>query len=1087
MIFPLISLNQEKKMAMNNMRLINDIVNMNSTVHAQLNSFDYFCEHSIPKILDGKVIESKSYRITIKHVYLVRPEVTVKECLDTMDTYQSNLMAVIESENKNPHHFTTSATMNTNRSTVVMGQIPIMVGCCLSEIKRSDESAYKGYFIMNGAKKIITYEEHIAHNTIFLLMNKKITSFSKYVEFKSVSDVRTSFLDVGLRGKSIVVYCPDVLKDNNTMNISEFLQLFMSYKEIVSINLSMFSHLEVKYHMDLMAIIDNNFNGVLVEPNKEIVCRIRDKFLVHMRGGPIKQKGLFVHKLMFILIKGMLDIIRVDDRDHYGNKRIYSSNNFFATEMNHIFERKYVPKFIKKLDETKYSNEDNIINIFESRSDIISSLRHCIQLNNWTKKMVTNQNVSQTFDSFNSLAYSNLLGKINTPVKNENNKIKGARDYNLTQSEIICPYSTPDGKKIGLVKCMSAQAIISLECNIGIVSIITKITSKFLVLNEKVSVIVNGSTIGQLSELNIKKAIFDILKLKTDYGLITMSVYYNRGIDAIVVSTEGGRLMYPIVMKSIENLNYSLNKFIYLGYIVFVDKHELESYVVEENDIFTTVPNQVYPHDLVNPTCLGTIISLTPFSNNNQSPRDIYQCSIGKQAVSTKKRYRIDDANIDNILFAGEMPVVHTMFNYADSIHHEKSGVNIIMAIMPFNGENQEDSIIMNGSSLDRGLFMSERITTFVGNLNNDDILYIGDIEDKAYSHLKDGLCRVGTLLHKGDVMICVKNIKSMPHIPDNRPTYKSLLTFTGENPAKVKSVTRLNTAKRETVIKILMEELLIPQIGDKFASRHGQKGTIGKIVRQEDMPHDGKGMCPDIIMNLYGFPKRLTIGHMKEAACGNINAMESKTRYCLACIQNKRNPKNPTCEENCGLKEHIKHNLYHNSFYGELVPQSVNDFKASQLYHGETGVKYKRNVFMTIMFYQKLKPMAMDKLNVRTSKLSRGITRQPEGGRSLDGGYRVGLLERDVILAHGCSELLRERIFLNSDYYRLLVCECGNLYHGPESTENDLAHCRLCGSYEIFRIELPYATKVFIQMIMPFNVFIRLIPQRKKNRAPHP
>uniref|UniRef100_A0A6C0JBS3 DNA-directed RNA polymerase n=1 Tax=viral metagenome TaxID=1070528 RepID=A0A6C0JBS3_9ZZZZ len=258
------------------------------------------------------------------------------------------------------------------------------------------------------------------------------------------------------------------------------------------------------------------------------------------------------------------------------------------------------------------------------------------------------------------------------------------------------------------------------------------------------------------------------------------------------------------------------------------------------------------------------------------------------------------------------------------------------------------------------------------------------------------------------------------------------------------------------------------------------QKGTCGNLFRQEDMPFDKNGMTPDVIINPLAIPKRMTIGHLLEAAAGYEAVGNSKTKLCKICVEYKKKLSSPRCDTDCFLEQHIQHYLHYNSFYSKLIPEHLKDFKSTQLYNGSTGEKIPTLIFTGIMYYQKLKHLSKDKLYVRTTGPIQHITRQPKEGRSVEGGYKIGIQERDALLSHGCSVTLRERIFINSDYHKLKVCQCGLLYHGTDPSIDIHAKCKLCGSFDIYEIELPYVTKVFMQMVMAFNICIKLVPKLK-------
>jgi DNA-directed RNA polymerase beta subunit len=325
-------------------------------------------------------------------------------------------------------------------------------------------------------------------------------------------------------------------------------------------------------------------------------------------------------------------------------------------------------------------------------------------------------------------------------------------------------------------------------------------------------------------------------------------------------------------------------------------------------------------------------------------------------------------------------------------------------------------------------------------------------------------LARVGVLVERNDVLVSVKKLSGCGEA-------EALLYHTNDNVMRVKNVETVRNEKGDCVVKIELIEVLTTSIGDKFSSRHGQKGTVGMRVSCVDLPFDEQGITPDVLINPLCIPSRMTIGHMIEMASGQDGCERPLRKYCNVCVKYKEQLKS-RCVNDCVLSETIEKYLYDTSFYNRLIPEHVRAYKMKRYYCGATGEPYEALMYSGVIYYQRLKHISKDKIYVRTLGANQTITRQPKEGRSVDGGHRFGVQERDACIALGCAYTLRERLFLSSDYFKVNVCvDCGLLYHGL--TQNP--RCKCCDSRHIITIELPFSSKVFVQYVAGLNINMRL------------
>jgi len=468
-------------------------------------------------------------------------------------------------------------------------------------------------------------------------------------------------------------------------------------------------------------------------------------------------------------------------------------------------------------------------------------------------------------------------------------------------------------------------------------------------------------------------------------------------------------------------------------------------------------------------TILGAVAGLIPYPHHNQSPRNTYQCAMGKQAmgaVATNWQNRFD--TILYILNYTQRPLVKT--RTLDLIGYEKlpAGHNATVAVMSYSGYDIEDALIVNKASLDRGFGRCMVFKKYSVPLKQ----YANSASDRAMPpqvHPQaprrppdqhkcldaDGIAGVGERLSNGDILVnkyspintvdeaghdeglSVKNMRRAPTVfkgPD------------GDANTYVDRVVLCANQANARMIKIRVRSSRRPELGDKFSSRHGQKGVIGRIVPQEDMPFSDLGICPDIIMNPHGFPSRMTVGKMIELLAGKAGALSGHFGDGSAFAGD-------TVDE---CAEHLVKHGY--SYQGKDLLTS-----------GLSGEPLKAYIFMGPIYYQKLKHMVMDKMHARARGPRQVLTRQPTEGRSRDGGLRLGEMERDCLIGYGASMLLNERLMTSSDGFNATVCEqCGLLASAQ--------WCTGCRTAEHLRsISIPYACKLLFQELQSMNIVPRL------------
>ncbi|XP_021801758.1 DNA-directed RNA polymerase III subunit 2-like isoform X1 [Prunus avium] len=400
------------------------------------------------------------------------------------------------------------------------------------------------------------------------------------------------------------------------------------------------------------------------------------------------------------------------------------------------------------------------------------------------------------------------------------------------------------------------------------------------------------------------------------------------------------------------------------------------------------------------------------------------------------------------------------------------AGQNATVAVMSYSGYDIEDAIVMNKASLDRGFGRCIHMKRYCAvnqkydNNTQDRILRPNrDGTDSGPMRVldDDGLAAPGEIIRRNDILIN----KQVPVV--TRGQFKSALNDSefksvpqrydgpqGES-CVVDKVALCSDKHNNLCFKFLIRHTRRPEVGDKFSSRHGQKGVCGTIVQQEDFPFSERGICPDLIMNPHGFPSRMTVGKMIELLGGKAGVSCGRFHYGSAF------------GEPGGHADKVE------AISETLVRMGFSYDGKDFIYSGITGCPLQAYIFMGPIYYQKLKHMVLDKMHARGSGPRVSLTRQPTEGKARNGGLRVGEMERDCLIAYGASMLLYERLMISSDPFEVQVCRvCGLLGYYNHKLKTGI--CSSCKNGDnISTMKLPYACKLLIQELQSMNIVPRL------------
>ena len=525
------------------------------------------------------------------------------------------------------------------------------------------------------------------------------------------------------------------------------------------------------------------------------------------------------------------------------------------------------------------------------------------------------------------------------------------------------------------------------------------------------------------------------------------------------------------------------------GVIEYVDPYEQnEAFIINFPEHLTPEASHMEVHPC---TIISVVNGMVPFANFNQSPRNQLSCSQSKQGLgmyATNFQNRFDNAS--NVLCYGEGPIVRTLAYDVLGGGLMPYGTNLIMAIMPFNGYNQDDGIIFNYDSFQRGMFRSmnfrsyetfEEVDRLAGTTsvigNPERIPHWTDLKPgRDYSMLDErGIIKIGSVVDENTVLVG-------KYIQDKSGKVKdSSLTAQVWTSGRVESVVVTANNMGLLLVKVRITQDRIPELGDKFSTRHGQKGTIGMLYRAHDLPRTANGLVPDMLVNPHCIPSRMTVAQLMEMLFGQV------------CYENSMIGDATIFTSDPSAPEAIGRILE-----GQFGLEKNNNFI---LYDGASGKQMETSVFMGPVFGMRLKHMTEDKWNARAEGRKEQRTRQPTGGRGQQGGLRIGEMERDGIAAHGTAGFLKETYMERADKAQIRVCNgCGTV-----PIYNDLQNlmvCSLCdgpvqfigtnsGNIEILPtvkkslattsvVEMPYATKLLADELQTFmNMGLRIITQK--------
>ncbi len=1070
-------------------------------VEHQKKSFNEFIDFRLQRIIDeiGEIEletpELAEFKIRLGKVRIPKPNVkeadgAVREITPTEArirdlTYSSPLFVemipVINGVEQEPQE-------------VKLGELPIMVKsklCVLDGLAPEqlveigeDPGDPGGYFIINGTERAIVMVEEV-------LSNRPVVESKGEAQTARINSEASGFVQRHLieRKGGIVTISFANLKKLPVVVLMRALGMETDKEIIEAISTKEQEMQEIYfniYEFDVKTAEEakTHIGDKLKIPQKEYrdkrVNDILDKYLLPHLGQDKKnrkEKALYLAKAVRKLVKLGLQRIEEQDIDHYANKRLRLVSDFLEILFRSILLGKYglvsriVYSYQKLIKRGKMPAIKSIVESDYLSKRIISHMA--------TGQWVGGRTgVCQRLERTNHVRTIAHLRNVISPLSASQEHFE-ARALHATHWGRLCAEETPEGVNIGLRKYLAALAIISGTAGEKDRELVLDIIRKESVAEtEDTSIIfIDGKVVGATDkpEQLVKK-----IRDKRRLGLILpyINVAYLPQVGEVYINADAGRLQRPMIItengkskltdKHIEKLDkgeITWADLLSQGIIEYLDAEEEDYALVALND---SSIGKEHTHVEISPSSiLGLSASFVPFAAHNRGDRVNFGAKMSGQSLGIyATNFLVRPDTKADVLLYPQMPLINTVVGDKIDIESHPQGQNIVIAVMSYKGFNMEDGIVFNKASIERGFGRS----FFFRSYSTEEKKYWGiekdeiKIPDKsisgyrteeAYANLdKDGIVNREISVQSGDVLVGKISplrffgpVESfMVETESRRETSETIRH--GEE-GVVDNVILTETGSGNKLVKITVRSERVPELGDKFASRHGQKGVVALIVPQDDMPFTSRGIVPDIILNPHAIPSRMTIGQLMEIVGAKLSAITGQR-----------------------IDGTVFNGITEGALRTGLKACGFRDDGREVMYDGVTGNRYEASILVGPCYYQKLHHMVANKIQSRARGPVTLLTKQPTAGRVKQGGLRLGEMEKDCLVAHGASLLLKERF--SSDRYSVPICsKCGLV--AIDDKAKGKKYCPLCKKSTIAEVEMSYAFKLMLDELKCLGIYPKI------------
>ena len=1100
--------------------VIQDMLTREGISKQHLNSFDEFLENGLQEIINevGAIdIENAEYpyKIQLGKIKLQRPRMTE---LDGSITNITPAEARLRNVSYVAPFMLEASVVEDGKiletKFIHIGDIPVMAksaACILVRMAEQklidhgeDPHDPGGYFIINGSERVIVGLEDLSYNKIIVDREKvggkfvlKAKVYSSIVGYRAKLELvlkEDGLIVAKIPGSPVDIPIVTLIRALGYESDKEIADAVSHVDEIQNALAGSFDKADVSTSKDAIVYISKRIApGMLEEFQIKRAETLLDwGLLPHLGKHPEnrKEKAQFLGEAACKLLELKLGWIKPDDKDHYGNKVVKFAGQMLADLFRTAF-RNLVRDMKYQLERSGQKRGINAVAAAIRPGIITDKLNNAIATGNWGRGRV---GVTQLLDRTNYLSTLSHLRRVQSPLSRTQPNFE-ARDLHSTHFGRICPSETPEGSNCGLVKNLALSAIISVS--VPSQSIVEKLyeygTQHFTDVSDDVKrdgtrVFVDGKLLGYYKDgKKLSESLRELRRTNsgihphvgisyhaTDQEGSTKRIYINcnagRVLRPLIIIKDNKSLLTKDLLDKISNHLTSWEELVRNGIIELVDANEEENcfIAIDEKNIKKSTHLEIFPSAI-----LGAGASIIPYPEHNQSPRNTYESAMAKQSLGFSTPMMNTSTYVrQHFMLYPQTPIVTTKAMNLLGLEKRPAGQNCVVAVLPFDGYNIEDAIVLSQASVDRGLgrtffyrIYESEAKQYPGGMRdnftipNSEENIRGYKGEKSYRLLEeDGIISTESSVTGGDILIGKTSpprfMEEYREFEQSGPYRRD--TSIGVRPSEtgvVDTVVMTQATEGGKMYKIRVRDMRIPEIGDKFASRHGQKGVLGILAKCEDLPYTAEGVSPDVLINPHAFPSRMTVGMMMESITGKAAALRGEKFDGSAFVGEKMDEVRKIMDE-AGFK-----------YSGKEI-----------MYDGRTGKPFPVEVFIGVVYYQKLHHMVADKIHARARGQVQMLTKQPTEGRARGGGLRFGEMERDCIIAYGASMILKDRLLDESDKSDVFICErCGLIaYHDVKQRKY---YCRVCGDKsKVSSVSLAYAFKLLLQEMQSLNIAPRLL-----------
>lgn len=1062
-------------------------------VDHQIKSFDEFIDTRVQKIIDeiGEIEletpELAEFRIKLGKVRLPKP--IVKEADGATRPITPMESRIRDLTYSSPIFVEMIPVINgveQEAQEVKLGDLPIMLKsklCVLNGLSRDeliengeDPDDPGGYFIINGTERVIVMVEEVLSNRPIIelkgeMETARINSESSGFVQRHTIERKSGIITISFANmkKLPVVVLLRALGMETDREIVEAIAKTDGEKQEIYFNLYEF---DIKSSEDAKEYIGKKLRIPQKEYRDKRINDIMDKYMLPHLGqkkADRLKKAVYMSQVIRKVLKLGLENIKEQDIDHYENKRLRMVADFMEILFRSILLGKYglVSRII-------YSYQKLV------KRGKMPSIKSIVESDYLTKRIISHMatgqwiggrtGVCQRLERTNHVRTVAHLRNVISPLSASQEHFE-ARALHATHWGRLCAEETPEGVNIGLRKYLALFAMIT-ETSKGVDAV--RDAAKKDIGDSGVIVFINGELVGRTEK---PEELVNKLRRKRRSGAIDpdISIVYSNEFEEVHINTDAGRLQRPLIIvengksmlteKHVEKLETdetTWRNLIKEGIIEYLDAEEENcAYVAVNKDALT----KEHTHLEIDPgAMLGLSASLVPFATHNRGDRVNFGAKMSGQALGIfATNYMLRTDTKSDVLIYSQAPLVNTTVGKEVDMESHPQGQNITVAIMSYNGYNMEDGIVFNKASLERGFGRSAFFRSYATEekkywgIEKDEIKIPdksvnGYRTEEAYANLgPDGIVNRETPVESGDVLIGKVSplrffgpVESFMVETENRRETSETIRHGEEG--IVDNVIITETISGNKLVKINVRSDRVPELGDKFTSRHGQKGVVAIIVPEEDMPFTKDGITPDIIINPHAIPSRMTLGQLLEIVASKATSLSGKEIDSSAF--------NEATEES--IRESLK-------------KLGFRDDGKEAMYDGLSGRMFEARILVGPCYYQKLHHMVANKIQSRARGPVTLLTKQPTAGRAKQGGLRLGEMEKDCLIAHGAALLLKERF--SSDKYKIPICEkCGLV--AVEDFTKGKKYCAVCKKSKIIDVEMSYAFKLMLDELKCMGVY---------------